>query len=403
MSTTNRTTNRYENRGDKSNRAPRDHYQEVTDRIIAALEAGTPPWRRPWDPDKAGGPAMPRNVTTGQRYRGINVLTLGMSPLAFSSGDPRWATYKQAEDRGWQVRRGAHGATGYFFKRLELRDDSKPEGDEDAVKRIPLLRAFALFHRSQIDGIVDYVPPTNEEAPWRAPEAAEIILANSGAVIRIDDDRAFYSPAADHIRTPPRSAFATAEGFYGTVIHELGHWTGTPTRRNRDLRNGFGSHDYAREELRAEIGQMMICGELGINGCDFSNNAASLRPGSRSCIQTARRSSARRRTRSASPTTCSPSIPTTRTARPGRRTACPPPATAMQPTRPRARQHRRDRPAPQHVTGQTLTQDNGIQEQHIQGLPHSRSAQYTDRLSWTVWPIYGGPRPWRRKCHDGSD
>jgi antirestriction protein ArdC len=181
MSTTNTRT---ENRGGKSNRAPRDHYQEVTDRVIAALEAGTPPWRRPWDPDKAGGPAMPRNAAAGHRYRGINVLTLGMSTLAFASGDPRWATYKQAEERGWQVRRGERGTTGYFFKRLELRDDTKPEGDDDAVRRIPLLRVFTLFNASQIDGIPDYVPPTIEEAPWRAPEAAEIIRANSGAVIR---------------------------------------------------------------------------------------------------------------------------------------------------------------------------------------------------------------------------
>jgi antirestriction protein ArdC len=71
------TTARTESRDGRSNRAPRDHYQEVTDRIIPALEAGTPPWRRPWEPDKAGGPAMPRNAATGQRYRGINVLTLG--------------------------------------------------------------------------------------------------------------------------------------------------------------------------------------------------------------------------------------------------------------------------------------------------------------------------------------
>ena len=90
------STGRTENRAGKASRAPRDHYQEVTDRIIAALEAGTPPWRKPWDPDKAGGPAMPRNAATGHRYRGINVLTLGMSALAFASGDPRWATYKQA-------------------------------------------------------------------------------------------------------------------------------------------------------------------------------------------------------------------------------------------------------------------------------------------------------------------
>ena len=268
------TTTRPMNRSHNNNRVSRDHYQEVTDRVIAALEAGTPPWRKPWDPDKAGGPAMPRNAATGQRYRGINVLTLGMSAQAFISGDPRWATYKQAEDRGWQVRKGERGTTGYFFKRLELRDDSKPDDDEDAVKRIPLLRAFTLFHASQIDGIPDYVPPTISEAPWRAPEAAEIILANSGAVVRIGGERAFYSPATDHIQMPPQSAFATAEGFCGTLVHELGHWTGAEKRLNRDLRNRFGSHDYAREELRAEIGQMMVCGELGIADCDFSNNAA---------------------------------------------------------------------------------------------------------------------------------
>lgn len=258
----------------KSNRVPRDHYQEVTDRIIAALEAGTPPWRKPWDPDMAGGPAMPRNAATGQRYRGINVLTLGMSGLAFSSGDPRWATYKQAEDRGWQVRRGERGTTGYFFKRLELRDDAKPGDDEDAVRRVPLLRAFTLFHASQIDGIPAYIPPTITEAPWCAPEAAEIILANSSAVVRTGGNRAFYSLATDHIQMPPQAAFATASGYCGVLIHEMSHWTGAPSRLNRDLRNSFGAHDYAREELRAEIGQVMVCAELGISDVDFSNNAA---------------------------------------------------------------------------------------------------------------------------------
>jgi antirestriction protein ArdC len=277
MTNTNTITHS-ENRGNRTNRAPRDHYQEVTDRIIAALEAGTPPWRKPWDPDKTGGPAMPRNAATGQRYRGINVLTLGMSGLAFSSADPRWATYKQAEDRGWQVRKGERGTTGYFFKRLELRDDTKPEGDEDAVKRIPLLRAFSLFHASQIHGIPDYVPPTIEEAPWRAPEAAETIVANSKAIIRIGGDRAFFSPSTDHIQMPPPHSFGTASGWASVILHELCHWSGGSNRLNRDLRNRFGSHDYAREELRAQLGQMMVCGELGIAVSDdeFSNSAAYL-------------------------------------------------------------------------------------------------------------------------------
>ncbi|MDR3535228.1 MAG: zincin-like metallopeptidase domain-containing protein [Acetobacteraceae bacterium] len=268
------TRSRHETRGGKTRHEAPDHYQEVTDRIIAALEAGTPPWRKPWDPDKTGGPAMPRNATTGRRYRGINVLTLGMSTLAFASGDPRWATYKQAEERGWQVRRGERGTTGYFFKRLEIRDDSKPEGDDDAVRRIPLLRAFTLFHASQIDGIPDYVPPTIAEAPWRAPEATSIILANSRAVLRIGGEQAFYSPTTDHIQMPPDVAFATSDGYCSTLIHEMSHWTGGPDRLDRDLLKRPSSHDRAREELRAEIGQMMVCAELGIATTEFSNGAA---------------------------------------------------------------------------------------------------------------------------------
>jgi antirestriction protein ArdC len=197
----------------------RDHYAEVTDKVIAALEAGTPPWRKPWDPDKAGGPSMPRNAVTGSKYRGINIITLAMSSLAFSSGDPRWATYKQAADRGWQVKKGARSTTAYFFKRLEVRDSQADPLDEDATRRIPLLRSFALFHASQIDGVPDFVPPTIEEAPWRAPDAVETIIANSGAVVRIGGDRAFYSPGTDHIQMPPPHAFHSASGWSSTIVH----------------------------------------------------------------------------------------------------------------------------------------------------------------------------------------
>ena len=260
---------------------PRDLYQEVTDRVVAALEAGTPPWRRPWDADTAHGPAMPRNAVTGARYRGINVLVLGMSALAFESGDPRWATYKQAAERGWQVKRGERGTTACFFKRIEVRDGAgeSGSGDDDATRRIPLLRAFTLFHASQIEGVPGFVAPTVAEAPWRAPEAAETIVANSGAAIRTGGDRAFYSPGTDHIQMPPREAFHSASGWTETVLHELGHWSGAPARLDRDLRCSFGSHDYAREEVRVELGQMMVHAELGLaepdpSGEQFSNNAA---------------------------------------------------------------------------------------------------------------------------------
>jgi antirestriction protein ArdC len=260
-----------------SDKTPRDHYAAVTDQVIAALEAGTPPWRRPWDPDKAGGPCMPRNATTGVRYRGINVVTFGMSSLAFCTSDPRWATYKQAADKGWQVKKGERGTTAYFFKRIEVPDGKAADGGgEEGTRRIPLLRAFTLFHASQIEGVPDFVLPTIEEAPWRAPEAAELIVTNSRAVIRFGGDRAFYSPITDHIQMPPMQAFHTPGGFSSTILHELGHWSGAKERLDRDLRNAFGSHDYAREELRAEIAQVMVSAELGIPDCDFTNNVSYL-------------------------------------------------------------------------------------------------------------------------------
>ena len=150
-------------RSPKGEYKPRDHYIEVTDQIIAALEAGTPPWRKPWDPGKAGNPGMPCNAVTGTRYRGINVVTLATSPLALAGADPRWATYKQAAERGWQVKKGARGTTAYFFKRLEVSDPrpSAERDEEGKTRHIPLLRAFTLFHASQIEDIPGFTPPTS--------------------------------------------------------------------------------------------------------------------------------------------------------------------------------------------------------------------------------------------------
>jgi antirestriction protein ArdC len=215
---------------------------------------------------------MPHNATTGVRYRGMNVIMLGMSPLAFASGDPRWATYKQAADRGWQVRKGSHGTPGFFYKRIEVED--RDGTSADGRKVLPLLRAFTLFHASQIDGIPPYVPPSLEQTPWREPEATEIIARNSGAVIRTGGDHAFYSPGTDHVQLPPTFAFRSPAAFASVKLHELAHWSGSKSRLNRDLSGRFGSQSYAREELRAELAQVMLCAELDIKDCDFTNGAA---------------------------------------------------------------------------------------------------------------------------------
>lgn len=251
----------------------RDYYQEVTDRIVAALEKGAAPWRRPWDPDKAGGPLAPVNAATGRRYRGINVLLLGMSQFSFTSGDPRFCSYKQAKDKGWQVRAGEKGTTVFFYKQLQIEDHDAPSDAEERTRHIPLLRAYTVFHASQIDGIPAFVPPTIEEAPWRRFDAADIIMRNSGVAVRTGGDHAFYSPSTDHIQLPPESAFKSPEGFAAVQMHELAHATGALHRLNRDLGGPFGSPRYAREELVADIASCLINSELGLP-TDIENHAS---------------------------------------------------------------------------------------------------------------------------------
>jgi antirestriction protein ArdC len=238
----------------------RDAMQEFADRIVAELEKGVKPWVRPWDPAKAGGPQAPFNPATGKRYHGINVLILGMDVRAFQTGDPRWMTYQQAQEKKWQVRKGEKSTTIFFSKPYEVEDDET----EDGKKTVRVLKHYAVFHASQVDGIPEYRAPGIEEVPWTRPEAADIILKNSGAIIRIGGDRAFYSPSTDHIQLPPESAFRGPPEFATTALHELGHRTGHPSRLNRDMQSRFGSAGYAMEELRAELASAFVASELGI-------------------------------------------------------------------------------------------------------------------------------------------
>jgi antirestriction protein ArdC len=237
-----------------------DPMQEFANRIVAELENGIKPWIRPWDPERAGGPQGPFNPVTGKPYHGVNILILGMDMRAFQTGDPRWMTYQQALEKKWQVRKGEKSTTIFFCKPYEIEDDEADEGK----KTVRVLKHYAVFHASQIDGIPAYKAPTVEEAPWTRPEAAEIILKNSAAVVRIGGDRAFYSPSTDHIQLPPEHAFRGPPEFAATALHELGHWTGHPSRLNRDLQNRFGSAAYAMEELRAELASAFVAAELGI-------------------------------------------------------------------------------------------------------------------------------------------
>ena len=240
---------------------PRDYRQEVTDDLIRLLEQGAAPWQKPWEEVAGGG--LPYNPTTNKPYRGGNVIALMISEMRHGYGDPRWMTYKQAAEKGWQVRKGEKSSRVEFW-------ESKPGGDnsEDDEQRPRLIhRVYSVFNAQQIDGIPALM--TKPREAWEVCEAGEKILKDSGAEIRYGGNRAFYRRDTDHIQLPPREVFKDAPGFYGTAVHELIHWTGAEKRLNREtLTKSKGMHSddehYAREELIAEIGSMMLGAETGI-------------------------------------------------------------------------------------------------------------------------------------------
>lgn len=253
-------------------------HETVAENLIEQLKAGTAPWQRPW---RAGEPSsfVPVNPTTGKRYKGINALHL----LGQGRSDPRWMTYRQAVALGAQVRQGEKGTSIQYWKFSEeqLRTDESGRPVLDARGKpvrqtIPLERPrvfFAtVFNAGQIDGLPPVEPKVRQD--WNPVERAEKLLQASGAAIRHgEQERAFYRLSSDSIHLPDKGRFGAADAYYATALHELGHWTGHPSRLARDIAHPFGSAGYAREELRAEIASMLLGDELGI-GHDPGQHAA---------------------------------------------------------------------------------------------------------------------------------
>ena len=254
-----------------SSRNSKSLHETVAANIIKKLEEGTAPWQKPWNSD---GPAfeLPYNAITGNRYKGINSLSL----LSADREDPRWLTFNQASANGWKVRKGEKASLIQFVKTHELiakRDEQgKPVLDERGkpVKiKVGLNRAIItnawVFNAAQVDGMEPLVKPDIKQLQWDPIQRAENLIEASGAEIRHQaGDHAYYSPKYDNITMPLREQFDANDKYYSTVLHELGHWTGHKDRLDRSLINRFGTEGYAREELRAEIASMLIGQELHI-------------------------------------------------------------------------------------------------------------------------------------------
>ncbi|HEY7550398.1 MAG TPA: ArdC-like ssDNA-binding domain-containing protein [Hyphomicrobiaceae bacterium] len=248
--------------------APADRaslYQDITDRIIAELEAGRLPWVQPWGSAGVSAPlGLPSNAATGRNYSGINVLILWGAVVQRGYAVQSWLTFRQAVGLGGNVRKGERGTTVVYADRFVPDDERRRAHDEgEAPRSIPFLKRFTVFNVEQCEGLPDGVvsaPPPIDNG-LILPQVEALIRA-IGADIRIGGDKAYYDVAGDLIRVPPPQAFFEPINWHRTALHEVGHLVGR--RLGRDLSGAFGSKKYAYEEIVCELSTSFVCAALGI-------------------------------------------------------------------------------------------------------------------------------------------
>jgi antirestriction protein ArdC len=243
----------------------RDLHADITNQLIASIESNPGEFSLPWR--RTGGALhLPVNALTGNRYNGINILSLWVAAQARGYAMPIWGTYRQWAEKGAQVRKGEKSSLVVFYREFET--DPDPEDEHDTGKR-RMARASFVFNADQVDGFDRPDAPATLGPIERLANADRVVSA-TGANIRHGGDRAYYTPSSDHIQMPDEGLFAgtetmtRTEGYYATLVHELVHWSGVKHRLDRDMGKRFGDDAYAAEELVAEIGAAFLCAELGI-------------------------------------------------------------------------------------------------------------------------------------------
>jgi antirestriction protein ArdC len=242
-------------------------YNEITDKIIAELEAGRVPWVQPWGTAAAKAPlAMPKNASTDRQYGGINVLILWGAVIERGFAGQSWLTFRQAISLGGHVRKGERGTTVVYADRFIPSDEKRRAAETgEEAQTIPFLKRFTVYNCDQCDGlppeIATAAPPP---PPGMIEPKVEALIKATGIPFRIGGDRAFYAPVEDYVQVPPPQAYFEPINWHRTALHELGHATGHRSRLNRDQSGSYGTKKYAFEELVAELSAAFGCASLGI-------------------------------------------------------------------------------------------------------------------------------------------
>lgn len=235
-------------------------YQDITDKIIAQMQQGIIPWTKPWI---CGGQIL--SYATGKPYSLLNRMLLGRTG--------EYATFNQVQAAGGRVRKGAKADKIYFYKPLINEIETEENGKKVIKQKISLIfRSYNVFHLDDTEGLKPRWTRDKEKITDNHPdEFAEDIVVKyinreNITLLHSDSDRAFFSPSQDKVQLPPINMFNSSNDYYGVLFHELTHSTGTKERLNRflDGPQPFGSEDYSREELVAEMGSALMLAELGL-------------------------------------------------------------------------------------------------------------------------------------------
>ena len=246
-------------------------YETVTNTILEALKRGVIPWRKPWD----SSVSLPVNAISNRAYRGVNTFLLSLSPYT----DHRWLTFKQVQEKGGRVRPGERSTMVVFWKRWEpARSDQDPE--DTPKPHAPLLRYFNVFNAEQVEGLELpelYRPESRSE--HQRIECADLLIETmtDRPKIREGGKAAWYRPADDLINIPPLAKFHTPDAYYATLFHELGHATGHEKRLNRSgvtQAIQFGSGEYSKEELVAELTSAFCCATVSLDNSLVEDSAS---------------------------------------------------------------------------------------------------------------------------------
>ena len=241
-------------------------FEIATQRIISLLESGVNPWRKPWS---ASSRIQPMNYHSKRSYSGINFFLLSMLE------DPYFLTFKQIQARGGKVKKGAKSEIVFFWLWTFFDGNgNKVKEESQAVKKVPTLRYYRVFNAPDIEGIKFEYPPVEPLKPNEQIERIDAAIKRTGAKIQHKENQAYYSPLRDFINMPEIGRFENSDFYYSTLFHELGHWTGASSRLDREIKNSFGSEQYSKEELVAEMTSAFLCAKFGIDNNDLTGNSA---------------------------------------------------------------------------------------------------------------------------------